>query len=132
MIEIMSNLLPAKCTFILNTHQLSILASLEHRMQVAKLNQNLGLVQLLEIEKKGITPISVKFNDSRSPRNWLKKFIHSFIDNFVPKTGLQIKQLSDLEGNQWWYAYNPQTGKSIYADSDSEIRHWINSECESK
>lgn len=130
----MSDLLPLNCEYVLNTHQLNILAALEHRIKVAKSESNVSLVDLLEIEKQGINPISIQFNSSRryssqkkSPFAWLKRLTHSFIDNFVPKSELQVKHLCDATGNEWWYAYDPKTGESVYASSDSEMRLWIDS-----
>ncbi|AFY73826.1 hypothetical protein Syn7502_01782 [Synechococcus sp. PCC 7502] len=134
----MSKLLPLSCTYVLNTHQLNMMASLEHRIKVAKLEQNYQLVQVLETERKGISPISIRSNTSSdSPKafpsfidvtiNWLNTLKNSFIDNFVPKTGLQVKQILDTDGNKWWHAYDPKSGQSVYADSDSEMRLWLES-----
>jgi hypothetical protein len=126
-VEIMSSLSTLTSTDELNKHQLNILSSLEHRIKIAKLEQNLQLVDLLEIEKKSIDPTFLQSNAERSPIDWLNRLINGLIDNFVPKTELQIKKLSDTFGNEWWYAYDPKTGKSVYADSDSEMRLWIES-----
>jgi len=133
----MSNLLQTQCTYMLNIHQLNILASLEHRLEVAKAQQNMQLVALLEIEKRSINPISIRFQSVSSGKSsinlrpWLitvwQRLGHSFTNNFLPKAELQIQQLSDPAGNQWWYAYDPKTGKSVYADSDTEMRLWIES-----
>jgi hypothetical protein len=132
----MSNLLPVS-TYILNTHQLNILAVLKHRLKIAKLQQNVQLVELLEIERREISPLSIRFNSSHQHKSqiksisaWFKLFRNGFIDNFVPKTDLQVKKLCDEAGNDWWYAYNPKSGKSVYANSDSEMRLWIEAQDE--
>jgi hypothetical protein len=135
----MSNLLPDNCTYILNIHQLNILAALKHRIKIAKLQQNVRLIELLEIEKKNIYPLSIRFDSSHpytsqigSISGWFKLLKNSFIDfvkdKIVPKTELQVKKLCDEAGNEWWYAYDPKSGKSVYVNSDAEMRLWIESQ----
>ncbi len=141
----MSNLLSVDCTYILNIHQLNILAVLKHRIRVAELQQNVQLLKLLEQEKNGIIPLSIRFNPSSQSvsqieslfarfkllRHGLIDFINkTMVNKAVAKTELQVKKLYDREGNEWWYAYDPKSGKSVYADSDLEMCRWIEAEYE--
>lgn len=135
---VMSNLLPVN-TYILNVHQLSIMAAIKHRIEVAESQQNLPLLELLELEKKTIAPLSIRFNVPtkhsdrlKSLLAWFELLTHNFkdflADKVVPKTELQVKRLFDEAGNEWWYAYDPKSGKSVYVDSDLEMCRWIDSE----
>ncbi|BAT53231.1 hypothetical protein NOS3756_21900 [Nostoc sp. NIES-3756] len=38
---------------------------------------------------------------------------------------IQVKQKVDRYGNQYWYAYDPITGKSFTSGSQADISMWI-------
>ncbi len=38
---------------------------------------------------------------------------------------IQVKQKLDRYGNQYWYVYDPVTGKSFASGSDADISMWI-------
>lgn len=52
-----------------------------------------------------------------------QKFRQSIIKTFF-SSELQVRQVVS-DNNVWWYAYNPQTGNSVYADSETELMIWI-------
>ncbi len=105
-------------------HLTSMWESLEHRIAVARSNQNTELLAMLELEKSAIAPyrVATKMIAPVNPVDSLWQGLRSFL---FPKSEITIKQVCDRAGNQWWYAYNPSTGQAIYADNDSEMRMWI-------
>ncbi len=117
----MSNVLHANYANITAKHESSILSSLEHRLEVAKAACNLPLIELLEHEKKS-TVTAKTARSVEQPSLW-----HRFVENFVIKAELQVKQINDVQGDIWWYAYDPKTGNCVYADTDSDLRSWIES-----
>lgn len=43
------------------------------------------------------------------------------------RSELQIIQFSN-DSEAWWYAFNPKTGKQIYAATEEELHRWISTE----
>lgn len=37
----------------------------------------------------------------------------------------KIQQVSDQGGQVWWYVYDPQTGQSVYLESETEVLIWL-------
>lgn len=98
------------------------MTSLAQRLQRARSANNFRLVQLLEQEKKQLEQ-EVSSSESRShwltsTQNWLSSLLFG-------KTELQVSQFVDSINDQWWYAFDPQTGNCVYADSEAELRLWI-------
>lgn len=98
------------------------MTSLAQRLQRARSADNFRLVQLLEQEKKQLEQ-EVSSSESRShwftgTQNWLSSLLFG-------KTDLQVSQFVDSINDQWWYAFDPQTGNCVYADSEAELRLWI-------
>ncbi|MBF2027460.1 MAG: hypothetical protein IGS48_11930 [Oscillatoriales cyanobacterium C42_A2020_001] len=50
---------------------------------------------------------------------------HDLVTLVTGDRRLQVWQSVDEQGDRWWCAYNPQTGQSVYADSEAEMRFWI-------
>lgn len=98
------------------------MTSLAQRLQRARSADNFRLVQLLEQEQKQLEQ-EASSSESRShwftnTQNWLNSLLFG-------KTDLQVSQFVDSINDQWWYAFDPQTGKCVYADSEAELRLWI-------
>lgn len=52
-----------------------------------------------------------------------QKFWRPTVKSFS-SSELEVRQV--VSGNSiWWYAYNPLTGNSVYADSEVELMIWI-------
>ncbi|MEE3718058.1 hypothetical protein V2H45_15055 [Tumidithrix elongata RA019] len=113
-----------------------MLSSLERRLEVAKAIRNLQLVELLEDERQEMfedgTQAEILQQDAPCKElpfsQWqsgLTKVWDGLVQIFAPQSELQIKQISDRSGNKWWYAFNPQTGQSVYCDTEDEMRLWI-------
>jgi hypothetical protein len=61
---------------------------------------------------------------SRSFTTWLKTCKQKITEALFGSYQLQVCQFmngSDL----WWYAFDPRTGDCVYADSEAELRLWI-------
>ena len=112
-------------------HRDSILASLEHRLTVAKSKDDSRLVELLEQERRQIEA------DGRSQSLLpaltflstgiakLKTLWQVVTESAKHSADLQVWQSSDRNGNMWWFAYDPKTGRSTCAESESDMRVWI-------
>jgi hypothetical protein len=114
-------------------HQDNLMASLAHRLEVARANNNLQLVELLEQEKQQIAATIDRSANSAQPRtqtnlvaalsNGLKRLQEAFAA-MMGNSELQVSEFMN-GSDRWWYAYNPQTGAWVYADSEVELRLWI-------
>ncbi len=118
----MSNILHAHDDHLLSKHQDNIMTSLVQRLQKARGANDFRLVQLLEQEKSQIEQAVPQF-EARSHRltaiqNWLNNILFG-------KAELQVSQFVDSASDEWWYAFDPQTGGCVYADSEAELRLWI-------
>ncbi len=101
-------------------HQATIAASLARRLAVAKAAQNTQLLTLLEQEQQ-------QLDRESHPLNLLalvKQVWHSWLDALDRHSQLSVKQIVS-NGITFWHAYDPKTGKSLYAESSSEVVKWI-------
>jgi hypothetical protein len=119
----MSTTLQVNSSEIAAQHQAAILASLSHRIAVAKASQNVELVFLLEQERR-------QFNQPDQPgiqeigshlkqvwRNWMRAIDES--------SRLSVERIVGDSGAILWRAYDPMSGKTLYAESSSEVVKWI-------
>ncbi len=104
-------------------HIASMWDSLERRIEVARINHNTELLAMLELERTAIAPY--QGTTMAAPVNNVESLWQALRNILLPKAELKVKQVCDRAGNQWWYAYNPITGQSVYADTDNEMRRWI-------
>jgi hypothetical protein len=119
----MSTTLQANSSETAAQHQAAILASLSHRIAVAKASQNIELVFLLEQERRqlnqddqrGVRAISDRLKQVW--RNWMRAIDES--------SRLSVERIVGDSGTILWRAYDPMTGKTLYAESTSEIVKWI-------
>ena len=105
-------------------HQATIAASLARRLAVAKVAQNTQLVTLLEQEQQQLDhkrrPLALLTLAEQVKQAW-----HSWLEALDRHSQLSVKQVVGESGLTFWYAYDPQTGKSLYAESSSEVVKWI-------
>jgi hypothetical protein len=111
-------------TPVLNQHYVNIEESLNHRLEVAKSENNTHLVALLEREREQIRQQAQVDGVVAPEQNWLQRTWQQVVAALTDST-LQVWQAADDMGNLWWCAYDPQTGKSVYADTETEMRLWI-------
>lgn len=104
-------------------HQANMMNSLAHRLEVARATNDSQLVELLERERQQIAAAT-----SHKQALWnldrLKNFVQRLIHAIAHQSELQVQQFAN-GSDLWWYAFNPQTGECVYADSEAELRLWI-------
>ena len=109
-------------------HQDSMMASLNHRLDVARANCNANLVALLEQEKQQVAPTMTagvaRSGFHRAHRHWWKAATQYLADRLFGGSALQVAEIVD-GSDRWWVASDPRTGQFVYADSEAELRLWI-------
>lgn len=103
-------------------HQANITASLAHRLEKARTERNNQLVALLEQEQIQIeTQESVASSTAIAPSQTLWQRL---IGKFSQSSAISVERIVD-SGSVFWRAYNPITGETRYAETESEIIDWI-------
>jgi len=120
----MATILHANNTQIVARHRDSMMASLARRMEVARSQNDFRLVELLEQEKRQIASDEEFDGILRSLAIGLKNLKQRFDQAVFGGVELQVRQFIN-GSDRWWYAFDPQTGQSVYADSEAEMRLWI-------
>lgn len=121
----MTNVLHPDERLLGRKHHENVVASLNHRLAIAKANQDQRLVELLEQEKRQIAgDIDRQSGFLRQHLVTLWQDVGSLIRG---DSSLKVWQTVDSLGDQWWCAYDPTTGQSMYTDSETEMRIWIES-----
>ena len=127
----MATALHSNDTQLLAKHQTSMLASLSHRLDVARASNNSQLVELLEREQQQVISRSHSqnghYNSLRSLVNRVVKQLNALKNQLMPAAHSSQLHVSHFVNgsDEWWYAFNPQTGHCVYADSEAELRLWI-------
>lgn len=123
----MANTLHIHDADLLSQHQANIIASLSHRLEVARATHNTQLIALLEQEQRqlraqgifgkagGLTDLTYRI------RQWWAGVINA-IEN---SSKLSVERIVDETGSVWWYAFDPCTGKTLYAETEAEVMQWI-------
>ncbi|EKQ70259.1 hypothetical protein OsccyDRAFT_0537 [Leptolyngbyaceae cyanobacterium JSC-12] len=119
----MTNILRTSDSQLWHKHQENIATSLKHRLDVARAAENTRLVELLEREQKEISEDTIDRHVSFPQQ--LTSLWDDFMSLITGNSSLEVWQSVDEQGDRWWCAYNPQTGQSVYADSETEMRLWI-------
>jgi hypothetical protein len=105
-----------------NRHYDSMMASLSRRLEVARVAKDSRLVELLEQEKRQISTALPQSQPGRS--NWVQTLKQKLADLAFGGTELRVCRFAN-GSDLWWYAIDPQTGHYVYADSEAELRLWI-------
>ncbi|MBW4691460.1 MAG: hypothetical protein KME27_06790 [Lyngbya sp. HA4199-MV5] len=119
----MTNVLYLNDRHELEQHQNSIMASLAHRLDVARANNNAHLVALLERERQQVAPKSAA-STVPTRHHWWTALSTFVVNRLFGGSELQVCEIVDGR-DRWWVASNPQTGELVYADSEAELRLWI-------
>ena len=104
-------------------HHDNVLASLQHRLDVAKARHDQQLIELLKSEEKQLAEDAGL--SSQPATNPLVDLWESIVEFFRGDSELHVWQTVDRRGEHWWCAYDPLTGKTLYTDSETEMRIWI-------
>lgn len=105
-------------------HQQNLLNSLTSRLEAAKVAGNAQLIKLLEQEKRQLTAPHPRLSAWQTLQSGVKSAQQRINKMLFGGSTLQVSEF-DADGNHWWYAVNPLTGDCVYADSESELRLWI-------
>ncbi len=118
----MANVMHPDTMTLWRKHQASVMASLERRLEIARAKQDQTLIQLLEQEQQQV------LGTARQRVGFKQQLVTLWADITAWMRGdsqMQVWQTVDRQGDRWWCAYNPQTGESLYSDSEQEMRIWI-------
>ena len=121
-IAIMTNALHLHDRHLLHKHHDSIMASLNHRMEVARADCNTSLVALLEREKQQVASATAHL--TQADRSWWQTINQAIANKLFGGSVLQVAEIVD-GSDRWWVASDPRTGQCVYADSEAELRLWI-------
>jgi hypothetical protein len=105
-------------------HQHSMMQSLAGRLEAARAARNTQLIELLEQEKQQLADAANDRGILESIEAWLRAISQGLNQVFFGGTTLQVREFS-CGSDRWWYAFDPQTGEQVYADSEIELRLWI-------
>jgi hypothetical protein len=108
----------------ISSHHLGILASIAHRLEVARANQDLWLVAQLEQEQRQFAVRPVSIPDRRPPFSWLQNWKRRLSAALFEPTDAQMHPFAN-GSDRFWYSRHPITGRWIYADSEAELRLWL-------
>jgi len=106
---------------LLYTHRTNLLARLEQRIAAAQARHDQRLLALLEQERQ---QLQISWTPSTGS-NPLVRFWQWLKQTLLSSPQLQVTSLRDNTGQLWWYAFDPRTGKTLYAESDTEVIQWI-------
>jgi len=107
-------------------HLKNMIASLDHRIAVARANQDSRLMELLLQEKRQLESWSGDW--AITPKNLIQKF--RFLWQQIGRAiangeALHVEKIVEASGEVWWYAHDPRTGKTLWAESEPEVVKWI-------
>ncbi|MDX2271353.1 MAG: hypothetical protein NW237_05315 [Cyanobacteriota bacterium] len=105
-------------------HQENIAASLAHRLQSAQASHNTQLISALQQEQE-----QLRLSQQAAPAmQWLaglQQMWQRFCRALALDSELDVRIVVDSTGVSWWYARQPRTGETVYADTQSELLAWI-------
>ncbi|MGB3491772.1 MAG: hypothetical protein WBA57_03520 [Elainellaceae cyanobacterium] len=108
---------------IAQQHFNNISASLAHRIEVARANNDRDLLSQLQQEQNLLeSPYGV---GSTTKAHGLKKFWQQVVTAIQNADQLTVEKIVDESGETWWYAHDPRTAKTLWADTQTEIVKWI-------
>lgn len=106
------------------THRANLLSNLNRRIAIAKSQGNEPLVTTLEQEKRQIELIWAPVL-KLSPLQLMRQFWTELQIGLSTRVQLRVEQVCDEAGRLWWYAFDPRSGKTLYAESENEVICWI-------
>lgn len=120
----MANVFQVKDSEVFAQHRANIMASLSHRLEVARNTHNTQLIHLLEQEQRQLS--SPHLLNQGTPileaiQHWWGSLTHAI----ASASSLTVQQMWDEQGNLWWYAHDPISGMSLYAETEAEVVTWI-------
>jgi hypothetical protein len=117
-------------TFYLHTpsiaeqHRANMAATLAHRIEIAQRNHNTQLLEQLKREQRELE----RATPYRPARGLLDKLNHLWqnVQQAIAQAELlKVEEVVDRDGIVWWYAHDPKTGKTLWAENEAEVVKWI-------
>ena len=105
-------------------HRQSMIDSLQHRLETAQTNRDRRLLELLEHEKHQLIDEAYQLNLWQALQSGFTSIQKGINRVLFGGSSLQVNEF-DVGSDHFWYAKNPMTGECVYADSESELRLWI-------
>lgn len=105
-------------------HQHNMMDTLAYRLKRAQASQNTKLIELLEQEKRQIAGDGTGQKAIFSIQSLLSGLRQRLSTFLFGSSTLQVSEFN-LGSDHWWYAFDPNTGECVYADSEVELRLWI-------
>lgn len=109
---------------IARQHLNNMSASLAHRIEVARANDDHNLLLQLKQEQQ-LLQESDYIAGSRTKFGGLQQFWQQIITAMQNADKLHVEQIVDESGEKWWYAHDPRTDKTLWADTQAEVVKWI-------
>ncbi len=97
--------------------------SLARRLQAAEARHDTALVAQLRQEERQL--VNSTATAGAAPGYRLRVIWKQLLKAVTHWSDLKISEFTDANGQHWWYGYDPITGRAIYAESDNELRSWI-------
>lgn len=116
---------------VLAKHHDNMIRSLSQRMEAANAANDRQLVALLERERQQLNPVVTSEGIARSLDRWIQGLKQGATNLIAGQTKLQVYQYRD-GSDSWWYAFDPQSGNCVYADSEAELQGWIDDNYQGK
>lgn len=120
----MTSLTPSKNSDFLSKHDANIAASLAHRLDVARATCNTALIALLEQEENQLKSVCPPSTTAHTAQGWMAT-LKQWMTAIANSSKLTVERIRDESGEIWWYAFDPRTGKTLYAENESEVVQWI-------
>lgn len=121
----MANTLWVNDSHLFVKHQASMEASLAHRLEVARAAHNTQLIALLEREAQQIKAQTPHSGGIAQVFNNILHWWANVKQNLENSTKLSVEKVVDEAGVTWWYAHDPRSGKTLFAETDTEVLRWI-------
>ena len=108
-------------------HLTNMVASLTHRLEVARASHNDQLTAALEREYEQllIERKAALLDSSNAVKSWFQRLWANFADTMPSLYQLQIKQTIAANGQSCWSVYYPKTGQRLVTASEPEMQAWI-------
>lgn len=110
----------------LDKHHANLRANLLHRLAIAEAQHNESLVRLLEQERQQLEQNWSAQPATKNPPfqafTQLGQRVREAIARYFQ---LRVEQVRDEAGQLWWYAFDPRSGKTLYAEAETEVIRWI-------
>lgn len=109
-------------------HRNNMAKSLARRLQAAKARHDETLIAQLQREAFQLSIADQALplpTTNRSVFSRIRSVWQQFMNTVMHWSDLKISEFTDARGQHWWYGYDPITGRAIYAESDNELRSWI-------